>query len=144
MTEGKKLERYWLVVSYVSDGAKKWIEDVGGQVMALEGGPVPLFAVGLAYNPEGGYSYSHGRREHRQGIEHWNLGEIQEVSTGITLIYKAKTGENVAEYTSCTETYLILPDEEFDKATNKVKEPGMYGQPENENYTLDDLDDHPF
>jgi hypothetical protein len=35
----------------------------------------------------------------------------------------------LAEYCSCETNYLILPDETYDPATGKVKEPGRYHQP---------------
>jgi hypothetical protein len=81
-------------------------------------------AVALAYNPAGAWTWSHGERQHRQGIEFWNTGEIQEASTGITLQYRSTSDSGtIAEYCSCETNYLILPDEEFDITMGKVKEP---------------------
>jgi hypothetical protein len=116
--EGKAL--HWLAVGYVSPNAQKWIEEVGGKVLVISD-TIPLIAVGLAYDPHGAWVWSHGRREHRQGIAFWSSGEIQEASTGLHLLYRHFDCRSQAEYSSANETYLILPDEEFDPATKHVK-----------------------
>lgn len=139
--EGKEL--HWLVVGYVSPGAKAWIEQVGGHVVCISSHPA-FIAVGLAYNPKGAWVWSHGRHEHRAGIEFWNTGEIQEASTGINLLCPRN-----AEYRSVDTNYLILPDEEFDEETRQVKEPSQHAisSPTGQEITEDglgDLDDHPF
>ncbi len=117
--EAKQLALHWLAVGYVSPAARAWIKKVGGNITDLSSIP-SLVVVALAYNPAGVWTWSHGKQEHRQGVEFWNTGEIQEASTGITLQYKG-TGDSAAEYTSATETYLILPDEEFDPEIRQVK-----------------------
>lgn len=142
---------HWVVVGYVSPGAEKWIKEVGGQVLSVNDEP-RLVIVGLAYNPDGAWVWSHGRREHRQGIEFRSSGEIQEASTGISLLYRNSAG-TTAEYCSVETNYLILPDEEFDPATAKEKESGLYEVliPErvttnsvSRDFDLGDLDEHPF
>ncbi len=125
--EAKSLALHWLTVGYVSPAAKAWIEKVGGSVFDLSNVP-PLVAVALAYNPVGAWTWSHSKQEHRQGVEFWNTGEIQEASTGITLQYRG-IGDKTAEYTSVTDTYLIMPDEEFDPKARKVKAPSAYSEP---------------
>jgi hypothetical protein len=141
------IELHWLVVGYVSPGAKQWIEEKGGQVLEASSDP-PLVAVGLAYNPAGAWVWTHGRQEHRQGIEFWNTGEIQEVSTGISLQYRNSNGSRDAEYCSAETNYLILPDEEFDPETRQVKEHSTCMNrvelPSEEEDLLSSLDDHPF
>jgi len=142
------LALHWLTVGYVSEGAKKWIEDAGGKVLHLSSEPL-LIAVAIAHNPAGAWVWSHGRREHRQGVEYWSLGELQEASTGITLRYgNSREPRTLAEYCSADSNYLILPDEEFDPATSNIKEPSMYDQsvePEPVLVSeLGDLDDHSF
>lgn len=136
---------HWLVVGYVSPGAKQWIEEVGGQVLEVSSVP-PLTAVALAYNPAGVWVWSHGRQEHRQGIEFWTTGEIQEASTEISLLYQNIDGKTLAEYSSVVDTYIILPDEEFDPRTRQVKERSAYRPevPVEEEYSLLSLDDCPF
>ncbi|GCE32231.1 hypothetical protein KDA_77150 [Dictyobacter alpinus] len=139
---------HWMTTGYVSPKAQAWIEQVGGKVIDLRATGAPLIAVALAYNPAGAWTWSHGRREHRQGIEHWNTGEIQECSTGITLQYQSRSKERLlAEYESAHLTYLLLPDEEFDSANSKVKEEeeepvteAEQPQPEEE----EAKDEHPF
>jgi|SRR6266581_7893656 len=136
------------MVGYVSSGAQEWITDKGGQVRELASDP-RLIAVGLAYNPAGAWTWSHGRKEYRHGVEYWNTGELQEASTGITLRYEnSVTPRTLAEYCSADKNYLILPDEDIDPATFQIREPGAYTQPLeptpwNSDH-LDDLDDHPF
>lgn len=142
--DGKEL--HWLVTGYVSPGARAWIEQVGGHVVPISSNPT-FIVVGLAYNPDGAWVWSHGRQEHRAGIEFWSSGEIQEASTGINLLCPRN-----AEYRSVETNYLILPDEEFDEETKQVKEPSDFVPMPKEalissNYgedTLGDLDDHPF
>jgi len=138
--EGKDL--HWLVTGYVSPGAKAWIEQLGGHVIQLSTTP-SFMAVGLIFDPKGAWVWSHGKQEHRQGIEFWNTGEIQEASTGIYLLYPQN-----AEYRSAETNYLILPDEEFDEETGQVKEPSdfvpMPAQETVAEDSLGDLDDHPF
>jgi hypothetical protein len=155
--EAKQTAFHWFVVGYVSPGAEAWIKNVGGQVLHLDSTP-RLVAVALAYNPAGAWTWSHGERQHRQGIEFWNIGEIQEASTGITLQYRSTSDtRTVAEYSSCESNYLILPDEEFDITTGKVKEPDPDQEvPEDTSRqelpstsflgdsNLEDLDDYPF
>lgn len=147
------LALHWLVVGYVSPGAEKWIKDAGGQVLSVNS-EIPLIAVGLAYDPNGAWTWSHGRREHRQGIEFWSSGELQEASTGITLRYGTRSDSYaLAEYCSAKENYLLLPDEEIDPTTGNEKESGMYDvlipEPVTTNsassdFDLGDLDEHPF
>jgi hypothetical protein len=141
--EGKDL--HWLVTGYVSPGARAWIEELGGHVIQLSSTP-SFIAVGLAYDPKGAWVWSHGRREHREGIEFWSSGEIQEASTSINLLCPRN-----AEYRSCETNYLILPDEEFDEATGRVKEPSQHIPMPKEavvlpygDDSLGNLDDHPF
>lgn len=122
---------HWRVVGYVSPGAEQWIKDCGGQVRRLSDDP-PLVAVALAYDPAGKGVWSHGRLEHRQGLEFWSTGEIQEATSGINLLYQSATERVLAEYASAETTYLILPDEEYDPATKQVKEPGAYTTPNDE------------
>jgi hypothetical protein len=136
------------MVGYVSPGAEIWIKDAGGQVREVSSEP-RLIAVGLAYNPAGAWTWSHGRKEYRHGVEYWNTGELQEASTGITLRYEnSVTPRTLAEYCSAEKNYLILPDEEIDPTTFKIREPSVTTQPEEpitwSQETLDDLDDHPF
>ena len=100
---------YWLVVGYVSSKAKQSILALGGRVDEISYEP-PLVAVGLAHNPAGYWVWSHGQRQHRSAIEFWNSGEIQ--LQHITLL----RGPRNAECYSVEETYLILPDEDFDTA----------------------------
>lgn len=138
---------HWLVVGYVSAGAAHWIEQTGGRVIYLSSEP-PLLAVALAYDPAGAWTWSHGRQEHRQGVEYWSLGEIQESSTGITLRYgNSQNPRALAEYCSAETNYLLLPDEEIDPATGRVKEQSADDTPttaEEPVLALGDLDDHPF
>jgi hypothetical protein len=115
-------ELHWLVVGYVSPGARSRITEVGGRVIDLSSNP-PLVAVALAYNPTGVWVWNHGRQEHRQGIEFWNTGEVQEASTGITLQYRNIDPHTSTEYSSVETNYLILPDETFDPQTRHVQEP---------------------
>lgn len=153
MTTGTTTEKalHWLMVGYISDGAKAWIEEKGGTVKQVCEDPA-LFAVGLAYNPAGAWTWSKGRREHRQGVEYWNTGELQEASTGITLQYGNVSAErSLAEYCSAHTNFLILPDEEIAPAKFAVLEPGAYSQPapgataaSSDDGELGDLDDMPF
>ncbi|EFH82700.1 hypothetical protein [Ktedonobacter racemifer] len=94
----------------------------------------------------------------KQGVEFWSYGEIQEASTGINLLYKSMNSNIMAEYCSAHETYLILPDEEYDATTGTVKEAGQYTYtvvptPEDDSLDLpsnpfesdlEELGDHPF
>jgi hypothetical protein len=117
----KKQALHWLMVGYVSDGAKAWIERVGGKVITLHQDPT-LIGVALAYDPDGAWTWSNGEQQLRKGIEYWTTGEIQEASTGITLQYGSTCHARAeAEYYSADTTYLILPDEEFDHSTGTVK-----------------------
>lgn len=157
--EEGKLLLHWLMVSYVSPGAKDWIERVGGRVLPVSSEP-PLIAVGIAYHPEGCWKWRGGHQEKVQGLQFWSSGEIQEPYTDINLIYKPIHDRwVVAEYCSADDTYLILPDEEFDRETRAVKpqqeikeeEAQEEGRAPQQEYTsfldddnYDDLDDHPF
>jgi hypothetical protein len=149
MSDEKKIALHWLVVGYVSPGAQEWITDIGGQVREVSSDP-PLVAVGLAYNPTGAWTWHKGRQEHRQGIEYWSAGELQEASTGITLQYgNSVTPRTLAEYCSADSNYLILPDEEYDVSTGQIQEPGIHTQPIEavtwNDALIDDVDDdHPF
>lgn len=116
---------HWLVVGYISDGARAWVESLGGRVLQLSATP-SLIAVGLFYDKSGAWVWSHGKREHRQGIEYWSQGEIQEASTGITLIYRHMGDYTDPAYCSMDTNYLILPDEVFDPKTGRVKEPSDF------------------
>lgn len=111
---------HWLVVGYVSPGVRAWIEEVGGNVRELSSDP-PFVAVALAYDPAGSWSYSHGEQQHRVGVEFWSNGYIEEASTGIMLQYGAVTGETPT-LASVTDTYLVLPDEDFDIQMRQVVE----------------------
>jgi hypothetical protein len=146
MSEETKLSIHWRVVSYISPKAAEWVKQTGGQVMSLSGGPAPLVAVGIPYNPEGSWGWSHGQRQHREGLEFWNLGELQVPATGMTLQYRDKTGESIGEYASVTDTYFIMPDEEFDKNTGQAKEQPEEEEdiPEHTNIDWGNIDDHPF
>jgi hypothetical protein len=104
---------HWLVVGFVSDGAKAWIEEEGGKVVTLHNDPL-LIGVALAYDAAGTWVWSKGRQVYRNGVEYWSTGELQEASTGITLLYGNVENE-IAEYCSAETNYLILPDETFDK-----------------------------
>lgn len=109
---------HWLVVGYVSPGARTWIEEKGGQLRDLSSDP-PLVGVALAYDPAGAWSWSHGEQEHRAGVEIWSHGYIEEASTGLMLRYGAATGGS-PEYASVADTYIVLPDEDFDAQTRQV------------------------
>ena len=111
---------HWMIVGYISPSAKTAIEELGGRVEVLEHKP-PFIAVGIAYDPAGATVWSSGNKrfEHKTGLEYWNSGEIQEPSTGINL----RWGPRSAECYSVEETFLILPDEEYDPPTRQVKEP---------------------
>lgn len=117
-----KLALHWMIVGYISPAAKTAVEDLGGRVEMLEHKP-PFIAVGIAYDPAGATIWSSGNKcfEHKTGLEYWNSGEIQEPSTGINL----QLGPRSAECYSVEETYLILPDEEYDSATRQVGEREM-------------------
>lgn len=131
---------HWLVVGYVSDGAKAWIEETGGQVRPLSEDP-KLTAVALAYNPQGSWVWSKGRQEHRQGIEYWSTGELQEASTGITLQYgNSANSHALAEYCSAETNYLILPDEIYDSTTCQA----VKYEPASSDDSLGDLDEQLF
>lgn len=142
MTEEKKLSLHWLTVGYVSPQAKQWIEECGGSAKQVNEEPA-LFLVALAYDPAGKWVWSKGRQQLRAGIEFWSSGEIQEASTGITLQYRNIDRYHEPHYESAEENYLILPDEEYDPATGKVKEPGQY-KLDAELPELPGPDDHPF
>ncbi|MBO0777261.1 MAG: hypothetical protein J2P37_00335 [Ktedonobacteraceae bacterium] len=143
MSEEAQKALHWLTVGFISDGARKWVKDVGGQVRELSDDP-KLIAVGLAYDPAGTWVWSRGEQQFKRGIEFWSSGEIQEASTSINLLY-ASTKGTPAEYASAETCYLCLPDEEYDEATGNVKGPGQYETPS----TLPpfdelDLDNQPF
>lgn len=113
------IQLHWLTVGYVSPSAKATIIERGGRVDEISHDPAFL-AVGLPYDPEGYWSWSHGRREHRSAVEFWNTGpagsyEIQ--MEHITLQW----GPRNVEYQSVEDTYLIQPWEEFDANTRQVK-----------------------
>lgn len=84
----------------------------------------------------------------RQGIEHWSMGEIQEASTGLTLLYGSLAGDYGAEYKSAETTYLILPDEGMDAITFMVRERAIddepVAQPVSEKSSPGDLGEAPF
>ena len=105
---------YWLVVGYVSPKAKQSILALGGRVDEISHEP-PFVVVGLAHDPSGYWVWSHGQRQHRSAIEFWSSGEIQ--LQHITLLW----GPFNAECYSVEETYLILPDEDFDTATGSLE-----------------------
>jgi hypothetical protein len=139
---------HWLMVGYISLGAKEWIEDQRGQVREVSSEP-RLYAVGFPFNPNGTWVWSKGRQEYRHGVEYWSTGELQEASTGITLRYgNSADTSTLAEYCSAHTNYLILPDEEYDATSDQVKERGAYvtpvAAPVVTNGELDDLDEHPF
>ncbi|MBV9469599.1 MAG: hypothetical protein JOZ57_10190 [Abitibacteriaceae bacterium] len=106
---------HWLAVGYVSPAAREAIVERGGRVDEVKHDPAFLL-VGLEHNPEGYWSWSHGRREHRGAVEFWNTGEIQ--MEHLTLQY----GPRNAEYCSVEETYLLMPDEDFDQEAHRVVE----------------------
>lgn len=106
---------HWLTVGYVSPDARKSITDLGGRIDEISHEP-PFIAVGLAHDPAGYWSWSHGERQHRDAIEFWNSGEIQ--MEHMTLQW----GPRNAECYSMESTYLIQPWEEFDEGTHQVKE----------------------
>jgi hypothetical protein len=142
-----KIAFHWLVVGFISDGAKAWIEEVGGKVVTLHHDPT-LIGVALAYNPDGVWTWSRGRQEYRNGIEYWSTGELQEASTGITLDY-GNIDHGTAEYCSAETNYLILPDEQFDRTTRTAKrldpvEDAGSQFPADDEDLLGDLDDFPF
>ncbi len=64
----KQMEFHWLVVGYVSPGARAWIEEKGGWLRDLSSEP-PQVVVALAYDPDGAWSWSHGEQQHRIGVE---------------------------------------------------------------------------
>ncbi len=137
---------HWLAVGYISPGAQEWVKEKGGQVFHLsqEGAPV-LVAVGIAYDPAGAWTWSRGERQHREGIEFWSHGVLEEASTGIELQYRSIDARTLAEYSSAETTYLILPDEEFNPQTRQVGERGIYRQPDVSTEEVLSLeDDHPF
>lgn len=134
---------HWLLVGFVSEQAKQWIEEKGGQVKQVNEAPA-LFTVGLAYDPAGKWVFSKGESQLRQGVEFWTTGEIQEASTGINLQYRNTDPHISAEYCSAEENYLILPDEEYDATTGTVKEAGQYKNEPLESLAPGSPDDHPF
>jgi len=143
--ETKNTAYHWLCVGYVSEGAKAWIEEAGGQVKHLQSNP-SLIGVALAYNPAGTWVWSKGRQQYRQGIEFWTTGEIQEASTGITLQYGSSSDPSTpAEYCSMETNYLILPDETFETETHQAiktsQTASIIDAPE---YDLGDLEESPF
>lgn len=123
LPEGRAI--HWLVVGYISDGARAWVEALGGRVLQACKDP-SLIAVGLLYDQAGAWVWSHGKREHREGVEFWSSGEIQEASTGITLIYRHMGDYFDPAYCSMDTNYLILPDEEFNSETGQVKQPSDF------------------
>lgn len=138
---------HWLVVGFVSDGAKAWIEGVGGKVVPLYNDP-PLIGVALAYDPDGTWVWSKGRQEYRHGVQYWSTGELQEASTGLTLLY-GNVDNEVAEYCSAENNYLILPDETFDCVSRTAtrfayaNEPATFPSIDDDD-PLGDLDAFPF
>lgn len=112
MTE--QLSLHWLTVGYVSPSAKEVIIAHGGRVDEISHDPAFL-AVGLAHDPAGYWSWSHGERQYRSSIEFWNTEEIQ--MEHLTLQW----GPRCPEYHSVEDTYLIQPWEDFDPETRQVK-----------------------
>lgn len=124
---------HWLVVGFVSPAARAVIVEKGGQVRDLSDDP-PLVAVALAYDPAGVWSWSRGEQQHRTGVEFWSHGYLEEASTSLMLQYGAATGGS-PEYASVIETYLVLPDEDFDAQTRQVRE-GEQGTSESQLFEL--------
>ena len=117
----KAMHLHWIVVGYVSEQARQVILEQGGQVNALEHKPL-LIACGLPFaDPDGYWSWSRGKQQHRSAVEYWNTGEIQ--MERLTLLH----GPCNAVYYSAHEAYLIAPWEEWDEQNHCVKE-----QPEEE------------
>jgi hypothetical protein len=116
----KQMEFHWLVVGYVSKGARAWIEEKGGRLRDLSSEP-PLVAVALAYDPDGTWSWSQGEQQHHVGVEFWNHGYIEEPSTGIMLQYGNVAG-SAPEFSSVVDNYIVLPDEDFDAEIRQVRE----------------------
>lgn len=139
-TEQPTIALHWLMVGYISDKAREWITECGGQVKQVNDSPI-LYAVGIAYNPDGTWVWSKGKRQFRQGVEFWSMGEIQEASTGITLLYKSWADGIRAE--SDDTRYLLCPDEEFDVETKQAK-PVEYVMASSTTSVTWTEDDHPF
>jgi len=116
----EQMALHWMVVGYVSEGARAWIEEKGGSLRDLSIEP-PMVAVALAYDAAGVWVWQHGEQQHRVGVEIWNNGYIEEASSGIMLQYGAVTG-GAAELASVTDTYILLPDEDFDAQAHQVME----------------------
>ncbi len=140
----KQMEFHWLVVGYVSPAARAVIEEKGGQLLDLSSDP-PLVAVALAYDPAGVWVWQHGEQQHRVGVEVWSSGYIEEASTGIMLQYGAVTGGS-PELASVIDTYIVLPDEDFDAQTRHVveHEPDMSESQLSESALVSDEGGDPF
>ena len=140
----EQIEFHWLVVGYVSPAARAVIEEKGGQLRDLSSEP-PLVAVALAYDPAGAWSWSHGEQQHRVGVEFWNHGYIEEASTGIMLQYGNVAG-SAPELSSVVDTYIVLPDEDFDAEIRQVveHEPDMSESQLSESALVSDEGGDPF
>lgn len=126
---------YWLLVGFVSDRAKAAIEECGGIVRQVNQEP-RLLIVGLAYDPAGKWVWNQGERSLRQGIEFWNSWEIQEASTSIHLRYSNTDPRFAALQCSAEENYILLPDEDYDAATDTVKKAEQYNVQDDGLFTI--------